>query len=337
MSTEHLQKLSEALRTVGGCAAARDKVIAVCKTIEQDLADYTGSVRDDITGPIVDAMYDEQSRLRKTLADGTVFEFLYRTKIARDFLMSTPAQPDHVWEPQTTKLLLRLCERGGNAVVGGAYFGDQVILMARRLAQAGGTCHAFEPNADQLGMLRNNAELNHVENIRSWRLGLWSDSTTQLRLVGNDSFAHAEQTTAAGDDSFATVTIDDYCAQQKLDKLSLIMLDIEGAEINVFKGAARQLARPAGEAPNLVFEVHRHYVDWSAGLENAEIVKLLKGYGYHVYAVRDFNSNVDMAGRPVELVPVDSVYLEGPAHGFNMVAVKDPRYCRARISPWCRA
>ncbi|WP_423199197.1 MULTISPECIES: FkbM family methyltransferase [unclassified Cupriavidus] len=325
MSTEHLQKLSEALRTVGGCAAARDKVIAVCKTIEQDLADYTGSVRDDITGPIVDAMYDEQSRLRKTLADGTVFEFLYRTKIARDFLMSTPAQPDHVWEPQTTKLLLRLCERGGNAVVGGAYFGDQVILMARRLAQAGGTCHAFEPNADQLGMLRNNAELNHVENIRSWRLGLWSDSTTQLRLVGNDSFAHAEQTTAAaGDDSFATVTIDDYCAQQKLDKLSLIMLDIEGAEINVFKGAARQLARPAGEAPNLVFEVHRHYVDWSAGLENAEIVKLLKGYGYHVYAVRDFNSNVDMAGRPVELVPVDSVYLEGPAHGFNMVAVKDP-------------
>lgn len=148
MSTEHLQKLSEALRTVGGCAAARDKVIAVCKTIEQDLADYTGSVRDDITGPIVDAMYDEQSRLRKTLADGTVFEFLYRTKIARDFLMSTPAQPDHVWEPQTTKLLLCLCERGGNAVVGGAYFGDQVILMARRLAQAGGTCHAFEPNAD---------------------------------------------------------------------------------------------------------------------------------------------------------------------------------------------
>ncbi|WP_354679321.1 FkbM family methyltransferase, partial [Cupriavidus plantarum] len=180
------------------------------------------------------------------------------------------------------------------------------------------------PNADQLGMLHKNAELNKVENIRSWRLGLWSDSTTQLRLVGHDSFAHAEHTDQGGDDSFKTVTIDDYCAQQNVDKLSLIMLDIEGAELNVFKGAARQLARPAGEAPNLVFEVHRHYVDWSRGLENAEIIKLLQGYGYHVYAVRDFNSNVDMQGRPVELVPVDNVYLEGPAHGFNMVAVKQP-------------
>ncbi|MCA3182047.1 MULTISPECIES: FkbM family methyltransferase [unclassified Cupriavidus] len=325
MTTEHLQKLSDALRTVGGSAAARDKVIALCKSIEQDLDAYEGSVRDDITGPIVDAMYNDTSRLRKTLADGTVFEFLYRTKIARDFLMSTPAAPDHVWEPQTTKLLVKLCERGGHAVVGGAYFGDQVILMARQLARAGGTCHAFEPNADQLGMLRNNAELNKVENIRSWRLGLWSDSTTQLRLEGHDSFAHAVHSTGpAGDDSFNTVTIDDYCAQQNLDKLGLIMLDIEGAELNVFKGAAKQLARPAGEAPNLVFEVHRHYVDWSRGLENAEIIQLLKGYGYHVYAVRDFNSNVDMQGRPVELVPVDNVYLEGPAHGFNMVAVKDP-------------
>ncbi len=97
-----------------------------------------------------------------------------------------------------------LCERGGHAVVGGAYFGDQVILMARRLAQAGGTCHAFEPNADQLGMLRNNATLNHVQNIRSWRLGLWSDRTTQLRLVGHDFVrpCPSTATAAAGDDSF---------------------------------------------------------------------------------------------------------------------------------------
>lgn len=315
MSTDPLQKLSKALREVGTSATARDRMVALCKSIEQDLSAYEGSVRDDITGPIVDAMYNDESRLRKTLADGTVFEFLYRTKIARDFLMSTPARPDHVWEPQTTKLLVKLCQQGGNAVIGGAYFGDQVILMAKRLAAAGGACHAFEPNADQLGMLRNNAQLNNVENIHSWRLSLWSDSSTQLRLVGNDSFAHAERAdVAAGDDSFATITIDDYCAQQKLDKLSLIMLDIEGAELDVFKGAREQLSRPAPDASNIVFEVHRHYVDWSKGLENAEIIQLLQGFGYIVFAVRDFNSNVDMAGRPIELIPVDKVYQIGRAH-----------------------
>ena len=40
--------------------------------------------------------------------------------------------------------------------------------------------------------------------------------------------------------------------------------------------------------------------------------------------MRDFNSNVDMRGKPVELIPAAEVYLEGPPHGFNMVAVKDP-------------
>lgn len=336
MNTEALQKLSAALRTVAASPAARDKVLAMCRSIEQDLASYAGSVRDDITGPIIDALHDETTRLRKTLSDGTVFEFLYRTKIARDFLMSTPEQPDHVWEPQTTKLLLRLCAAGGHALVGGAYFGDQVVLMARRLALAGGTCHAFEPNADQLAMLRRNAELNAVGNIRSWRLGLWSDSTSHLRLVGHDSFAHAERADAAdGAASFATITVDDYCAQQDIDRLSLIMLDIEGAELNVFRGAAKQLSRPAGAAPNLVFEVHRHYVDWSHGLQNAGIVRELADYGYHVYAVRDFNSNVDMRGRPVELVPVDDIYLDGPPHGFNMVAVKDPALLRAADFALC--
>jgi hypothetical protein len=31
-----------------------------------------------------------------------------------------------------------------------------------------------------------------------------------------------------------------------------------------------------------------------------------------------------MAGRPVELVPLGSARLDGPPHGFNLVAVKDP-------------
>ena len=41
-------------------------------------------------------------------------------------------------------------------------------------------------------------------------------------------------------------------------------------------------------------------------------------------AVRDFQSNVNLQGTPIELVPLDSVYLEGPPHGFNLVAVADP-------------
>jgi hypothetical protein len=69
--------------------------------------------------------------------------------------------------------------------------------------------------------------------------------------------------------------------------------------------------------------VHRHYVDWSKGLENTEIVRLLTDRGYQVFALRDFNSNVSMSKDTIELVPLGSIYLDGPPHGFNMLATKD--------------
>jgi hypothetical protein len=46
-----------------------------------------------------------------------------------------------------------------------------------------------------------------------------------------------------------------------------VTIDIEGAELAALQGAESFLSLPAGRAPNILFEVHRHYVDWSEGLE----------------------------------------------------------------------
>jgi FkbM family methyltransferase len=281
-------------------------------------------VREEITGPLVDALFDDDQVIKRTLSSGVTFEFLYRSKIARDFVMSEPEAPDHAWEPQTSRILVNLAKGARQVVIGGAYFGDHAILIAREIAAAGGVVHAFEPNNEQRAMLTRNAELNGLTNIRPRPEGLWSDSSTSLKLVGYDSFATAEVAEAGADDGFQTVTIADYLKAAGVDRLDLIVLDIEGAELGALQGAVPFLDQPKGQAPNILFEVHRHYVDWSNGLANTEIVRLLTERGYSVYALRDFNSNYDLAGRPIELIPVDAVHLEGPPHGFNMVAVKDP-------------
>jgi FkbM family methyltransferase len=324
MDIPALEKLAAALAFLGRDPTQRSRIVALCLAIERD-ASYTPgqSIREDITGPIVDALYDKDTIVERTLRDGTRFRLYYRTKIARDFVMASHPHPDHVWEPQTTKLLLHLADKARHAVIGGAYFGDQVVLMAKRMAPHGGTCHAFEPNGDQLKMLRENAALNELRNILSWRLGLWRDSGSRLVLVGDDSFAHAERVEHEAPNAFATISIDEYLAGQGILSLDLIMLDIEGGEMPALEGARKQLAKRADEAPNVVFEVHRSYVDWSKGLENTEIVRYMSDFGYTVFAIRDFNSNVDMGSSPIELVPPDRVYLEGPPHGFNMLAVKD--------------
>ena len=315
-------RLHQALACIGRNQTLREEFLALCRKAETVLSEDNVSVRDEVTAPIIDALHDDVGILHRRLDSGIEFAFLYRSKIAREMVMAPEAEPDHLWEPQTTKLLLHLSEGRKDVLVGGAYSGDHAILMADRLRKSGGRLHAFEPNSDQLRMLKHNAESNGLTNIVFNRLGLWRGSGGNLRLVGDDSFARVVACEAS-EGGFSTITIDDYAKREDIEALDLIMLDIEGAELAALEGARSFLQQPQGQAPNIVFEVHRSFVDWSDGLRNTPIVSLLLDAGYSVFAVRDFNANVPMRGMPIELVTLDSVYLEGPPHGFNMLAVKD--------------
>ena len=307
--------LSESLRAVGADEAAREQIVAALVDYEAHPDRRFTNVREEVTGPLVDALHASAGVLRKRLGNGLVFEFLYSSKIARDFVMSAPAAPDHVWEPQTTRLLLHLAQSGGDAIVGGAYFGDQAIAIADAL-KGRAACHAFEPDETQAGMLARNAALNHLDNVRVDRRALWSEAGATLGLVGSDAYGR----TAAGEGGIATTTIDAFAGEAGIGRVGLIMLDLEGSEQAVLLGAEKILRR---DAPPIVFEIHLLYVDWSEGLEATEIVRWLAGLGYTLFAIRDFQSNVDLAGGPIELVPIAGAWLDGPPHGFNLVAVRD--------------
>ena len=305
--------VEEALHRLGEDAATRAAMIASLQRFERLPQNRFTTVRDDVTGPIADALHASIPVVRKELSNGLVFEFPYRSKIARDFVMSRPEKPDHVWEPQTTKLLVHLGGLVADVVVGGAYFGDQVIPIANEL-RGRGTCHAFEADAGQASMIERNASINGLDNVRVNAIGLWSQPAT-LRLVGHDALAGA----AESETGIAATTIDAYARELGI-RVGLIMLDLEGGELHALRGASEQLAR---NAPWVVFEVHRSYVDWSHGLRSTEIVQFLSTFGYTIHAVRDFQSNYDLAGKPIELVPIDTAYLEGPPHGFNLFAFRD--------------
>lgn len=309
------KRLQRAMHQLGRDTALRARLVDLLRQAEASIA-YDGSVRDDVVGPIVDALHDDQDVYGQQLADGTRVEYLYRTKIARDLLLSASERPTHIWEPQTTKLLLELAPRlQGDVIVGGAYFGDQAVLVAKAIAPAGLKVHCFEPNPDQAGMLQNNLALNQLGNVVVNHEGLWSRSGERMRLDGFDSFANA--VAASEGEGFETVAMDDYAQRLGL-RVGLIQLDIEGAELAALQGAVQILDK---DRPWVVFELHRTYVDWSQGLRATPLCQLFLERGYEVFAVRDLNSHREMPGKPVELVPIDTVYLDGPPHGFNMLAV----------------
>jgi FkbM family methyltransferase len=322
MKASSTGSVAGALATIGRNEQTRERLIGALLGLEPALAQDGLNVREEVTGPIVDALFAEGEIVHRTLSTGLQFAFPYRSKIARDFVMAGPST-DHVWEPQTTKLLLMLGSGAKQVIVGGAYFGDQAIPLANVLRGSGGICHCFDVNEEQLRTLADNVTRNGLEkHLRINRFALWERDGRRVVMVGDDSHAYSKEI----DDPRAgceTVRIDTYAAQQGFDRIDLIMLDIEGAELGALRGAERFLRQSPTDAPSIMFEVHRSYVDWSRGLNNAEIVSFLTGHGYRVFAVRDYQSNVDMAGRPVELVPTDDIYLDGPPHGFNMLAVKN--------------
>ncbi|MCC7305692.1 MAG: FkbM family methyltransferase [Alphaproteobacteria bacterium] len=318
------------LTKLGGDEAAREPVIAALKYIEKNVKlPQDRSIREELSGPMADALFKNAGVLRKELKDGTVFEFLYRSKIARDIILSPDEHPDHVFEPQTTKLFLHLAKGAKHIIIGGAYAGDHAVLGAKAVARSGGTVHGFEPIDEQRRLLERNARLNGVaRHIRAVKEGLWERDNVLLELAGDDAFAHARPLRGKAKKGmvvFPATTIAAYAGKNKIKKFDLILMDIEGSELPALKGALPFLKEPAGRAPDIIFEVHRCFVDWSKGLGKTEIVRFLRGLGYHIYAIRDFQSNVPMKGCRVELIKPEDVYLEGPPHGFNMLAVKDPK------------
>jgi FkbM family methyltransferase len=275
------------------------------------------NVRDLVSGPLADELFMGE-KFSKELDNGIKINFVYNSKIAREFLLSQPAVPNHVWEPQTTKLLLHFSKEAKNVIIAGAYFGDQAIPVAVNIKDAG-ICHTFEPNKNNSDLIKENAALNGLKNVLINNLALWNKSGEKLVFEGEDALASTITADEATENVLHTITIDDYVTQNNVGEVNLLMIDVEGSEIKVLEGAREMLQK---YKPVVVFETHSLYNDWSNGLENSDSVKLMSEMGYEVFAVREFHQNIDTADMPVELLPANRTYCETPPHhGFNMLAV----------------
>jgi FkbM family methyltransferase len=326
-------ELARALARAGTDANLRETLFEALRRAETK-ADDPASFREQVRWPLVMSLLGEEGTHRVRMKNGLVFEVGPDSRIEQALLLSlsaepdhVSAEPDHVWEPQTTRLLVALSSGAEHVIVGGAYIGDHVLFIARELAKQSppGVVHAFEPMPHTFNRLVRNLELNDAANVTAHQLGLW-DRRASLSLDGPAALASSlplEGANATAEGAIESVSIDEYVQSKGLSSVGLIMLDTEGGEERALLGARELLSRPGAEAPHVVFEVHRHFVDWSNGLENTSVVRLMTESGYEVYAVRDLHGNRSMEGQPIEVIPVDRVYLEGPPHGFNMLASKD--------------
>ncbi|MEO6654763.1 MAG: FkbM family methyltransferase [Pyrinomonadaceae bacterium] len=119
-------------------------------------------------------------------------------------------------------------------------------ILASRLVGRGGHVAAFEPVVRNLSFLQRHIELNDAENVQvlpfavSSEAGILSFSTGSNSGMGSLDFDGGN-----GKMLVPTVTLDEIAERLKLTP-DVLKIDVEGAEVEVFRGATRILntARP---------------------------------------------------------------------------------------------
>lgn len=76
---------------------------------------------------------------------------------------------------------------------------------------------------------------------------------------------------------------------------SVIKVDVEGHEANVFLGAKRVLTGP--EPPHIIFE----FCDWAGGraTQLGEAQRVLMSYGYQIWRLDDYTSKKRPLSKPI--------------------------------------
>lgn len=156
----------------------------------------------------------------------------------------------------------------------GANVGIHTIALANAVGPAGSVI-AFEPADENVERLRQNLDLNDVRNTEIVPMAVAADDEGVLLNLSDDSAFHSTADVPAGHfvgqtTRVASISLDTAWTRVGRPSVSVIKIDVEGAELEVLKGAAQVLdtCRPAA-----LIEISDHS-------QLVEVKTLLSTYGY---------------------------------------------------------
>jgi FkbM family methyltransferase len=172
----------------------------------------------------------------------------------------------------------------------GASHGYYTLLFAKLAGPE--HVHAFEPEERNFARLRMNLELNGFESVHASRLAVVDEprdvdlnvfppelygwhtlGTPSMEVDGRPAVPVAQQRVRG-------MTLDDYCSEHGVERIDLLKLDVEGAELEVLRGAGRLLRE--GKIACILFEVSEAMVEGMSH-DPAEIFDLVRDAGLTVH------------------------------------------------------
>ena len=159
-------------------------------------------------------------------------------------------------ESRTAELFTKLLAPGQIVIDVGANVGYYALTAAMGVGSAGRVV-AFEPAPATAERLRENAALNDFSNLTVVQAAVSDVSGTSCFQLAHDS--EGSSLYSVGEDAVGSVnarvtTLDTLAVELGLDRVDLIKIDAEGAEVAVIRGARHLLSR--ADAPKVIVEAN---------------------------------------------------------------------------------
>jgi FkbM family methyltransferase len=192
-----------------------------------------------------------------------------------------------IYEKNTVRHITKLIKPDHIFFDVGSNIGFYSLTFATLLSE--GTVHCFEPNQVSFNRLKHNTEINHFKNVILNNIGLSDDkgevvSSYNLENTGTASVYKK----GAGNGLKEIIHLqkaDDYCHQNKIEKIDFIKVDIEGGEFAFLKGA--EMIIKASRKLILVMEMmEENFIE--AGYTTKEIFDYITSLGFKAYLPKPY-------------------------------------------------
>ncbi|HEX2202620.1 MAG TPA: FkbM family methyltransferase [Longimicrobium sp.] len=212
------------------------------------------------------------------------------------------------WNPAEYAAFRAASARGGVALDVGANVGAYTLLFARWV-HPGGRVYAFEPAPEAFDGLVRHLLLNELREVVTPVCAAVSSSSGSAALVadgvaGTNRLAPSSSGSASGDRTarVETVSLDDFCAREGVAP-TVIKVDVEGAELEVLRGA-RQTLRRVGAG--LAVFVEMHPTLWKEmGIGREDVIAELASQGLRAEPLRPCDDPWALEGECLRLARID--------------------------------
>ena len=200
------------------------------------------------------------------------------------------------FEPAISALLPKLIKPGDVVADAGANFGYFTVLAARA-AGPGGKIFAFEPDPRNIERLQAVIDANGAKQVELVKVGLFDRVGPVTFNLGNEaednlgSSSIIEKGNGRAQIEIQVTTLDEFARERGVDRIDLMKMDIEGAEVEALAGASKFLGEH--RIRQILVEMHVFVVGRQKALD---LAGRILSHGYHGYYIHEEGANSGQAG-----------------------------------------